>query len=739
VNATDHSKLPIHPLHLQDLRKNGLTDKTILEAGIYSCPPGDINKILGPFFSGKVSSVLVFPYPGCNGYERYKLFPAIQTDTGTVKYYQAPKTGCALYIPPGCEAILQDVNIPLYITEGEKKGLKAWQEKIPCVSIGGLWNWSDATEEKKLISDFDRISLQGRTVYVVPDNDWEQPDRHGEPKNLRQAVYDLAYRLIDRGAKPFVVELPPGPEKGLDDFLCHHSVDEFHALPKRDCRKYTIEEMIQEASLENLREILKRLAGLPETERAIYINALAEKLKIPKRAIQKDIESLFPKKEESPDIDRLLECGANPQSNFSAQNFVNGILSFGAILGKERVLVQSDGQIILADGSNGDSFRFKRSSLTAEGIKRFRAGEDVDGRDLLNRIETLFSDHVIFRDARIPTLLGVWTLGTYFFKVFRFYGYLWVNSPVKRCGKSLVLDILSLVCFNSTPRLVNPSEASVFREVDSNDATLIIDEVESLSNGDKDQKSELISLINSGFQKGSQASRVETKGKEFVVVYFNAYGPKVMAGIKSVTDTIEDRSFKIPMARKIKTETVKRFNLRVLDSKIESIKQDCFIWSLRHADDVSEVYQGMTDVPGTESFDDRLKDILEPLVSIGAVIDAEGGSKDAPMVRTLIGLARDLGQGRDNQEALSESIPAVVNVMQRIIDGVNERFVSADDLFSKFHEDEDLAFIESKKALALFLAKLSLHRTPPKWVEGKTVRGYVVTTKWVEDLRRRYV
>ena len=176
----------------------------------------------------KVASLLAFPYP--DGYERYKLFPPQQTEKGTVKYYQKSGSPCRLYIPPRVEAVLQDASVPLYFTEGEKKVLKATQEGLFCFGTGGLWNWSDATPEKNLILDFDRINFKGRTVYLVPDNDWLNPDRHGEPKNLRQAVYELAYRLIDRGAKVFIVELPQGPDKGIDDYLCNHTVDEYKAL-----------------------------------------------------------------------------------------------------------------------------------------------------------------------------------------------------------------------------------------------------------------------------------------------------------------------------------------------------------------------------------------------------------------------------------------------------------------------------------------------------------------------------
>jgi len=730
---SNHSN-PYHslaPKHLAYLKERGLSDDTIDQAEFYSVPPRDIQKKLGRPFQN-VESVLAIP---CGKNERYRLFPP----QGRMKFYQPKGTPSLLYFTPASQAVLNNATIPIYITEGEIKSLKASQEGFPCLGLTGLWCWSDGSEEKKLIPDFDLISWKGRTVYIVPDNDWELPDRHGEERNLRQAVYGLAHHLIDRGARVSIVELPQGAEKvGLDDYLCNHSVDEFKVLPKKGIRKFTIKEMIQEASLENLRDILKRLLALPETEKAVYINALAKKLSISKRSIQKDIDALSRKKDETPDVGRLLESGANPKSNFSAQNFNDCVLSYGVILGSERILVRSDGEIILADGSKGDSFRFRRSTLTVGTIKRFRAGEDVDGKNLLNRIQRLLTDHVIFKDTRFALLIGIWVLGTYLFKAFRFFGYLWINSPIKRCGKSLLLDILSLVTFNATPRLVNPSEASVFREVDSNDATLIIDEVESLSHGEKNEKSEMISLINSGFQRGSLASRVETKNKEFVVTYFNSYCPKILSGIRGIVDTIEDRSFKIPMIRKTKDENIKRFNLRTLDSEIEKIKEDCFIWALRYAGDISDFYDSMPELAGTQNLDDRLKDILEPLLSIAAIIDAQGDDEKRTTVKGLVSLAGDMGRGRENQEALNGSIPAVVNLLGEFINGKDENFISCDDLFSKFQSDDDLSFIGSKKGMAFFLSKLDLHRMPPRKVEGKATRGYRITRAWVDDLRERY-
>lgn len=126
------------------------------------------------------------------------------------KYLQKKGSGNRLYIPDFARMHLQDVDMPLYITEGEKKALKACQEGLCCIAIAGLWNWTNG--EKQLIKDFDDILLKNREVFIVPDSDWLEPTMHGYLKNLKQAVSKLAFKLKERGAKVFIVSLPKKEE-----------------------------------------------------------------------------------------------------------------------------------------------------------------------------------------------------------------------------------------------------------------------------------------------------------------------------------------------------------------------------------------------------------------------------------------------------------------------------------------------------------------------------------------------
>ncbi|MFA5393619.1 MAG: DUF3854 domain-containing protein [Candidatus Ratteibacteria bacterium] len=217
-----------HPEHLADLKKSGLTDNTIEQAGIKTVLPAKINKKLG-FDISALTSMYEIPYD--DKFSRFK--PFYDNENGKKKqpkYLQRKDTGNRLYIPTLVKSVLQDISYPIYIAEGEKKALKANQEGLYCIGLPGLWNWSDGN--KKLISDFNLLALDGRTIYIVPDNDWEQPDKHGYKKNLKQAVNELSGKLKERGARVSVLLLPSDGNKiGLDDYLCAHSAQELQALP----------------------------------------------------------------------------------------------------------------------------------------------------------------------------------------------------------------------------------------------------------------------------------------------------------------------------------------------------------------------------------------------------------------------------------------------------------------------------------------------------------------------------
>jgi hypothetical protein len=147
------------------------------------------------------------------------------------KRYRSPaRQPNRLYIPPLLDrAILNDPHAPLWLTEGEKKALKACQEGLACLALPGVWSWwtRDHRDKSIPISDLGLIAWRGRTVYVVFDSDLTSK------RPVRLAEWALARELQQRGARVLAIRLPGGSngEKvGLDDYLLRHSVETLCSL-----------------------------------------------------------------------------------------------------------------------------------------------------------------------------------------------------------------------------------------------------------------------------------------------------------------------------------------------------------------------------------------------------------------------------------------------------------------------------------------------------------------------------
>jgi Domain of unknown function (DUF3854) len=143
-----------------------------------------------------------------------------------------------VYVPPLVSpSTLADPSTPLWLTEGEKKALKACQEGLACIALPGVWSWRTRAGrvdgKSGPVEDLDHIAWQRRTVYVVFDSDL------ATNPSVRDAEHALAQELRRRGARPVAIRLPGGPaaEKvGLDDYLCTHSVEALCAIEPAEIR-----------------------------------------------------------------------------------------------------------------------------------------------------------------------------------------------------------------------------------------------------------------------------------------------------------------------------------------------------------------------------------------------------------------------------------------------------------------------------------------------------------------------
>jgi hypothetical protein len=548
------SNRTLAPEHYADLHKSGLSDDTIRDAGIKSVPLDQINKKLGNNIDGIIS---MYEIPFDDNYSRYKVFyeqgKEFKKDGDKKpKYLARQGSSNRLYIPAAAKSILDDVNIPLEIIEGEKKTLKACQGGLHCIGITGLWNWK-VKDNYELIPDFNEIALDGRTVYLVPDNDWLLPNRKGERKNLKQAVHRLAYLLIDRGAKVYLRELPQGEDKiGLDDYLCNHSVDEFKQLPVREIRKLTLDEMLSNASPktppDEIQEIIKRIANLKkESERSLYVNKLSDKTKITKTAIISDIKGYSqqgPNKYKSKPVlcanfPGLIDIVIDDAQEDGTTLFM--VKEGNSIHFKVEWELKS-GDCYIPPSQRSLPFILPRASKVKELLQ---SGNDTQ----------LFKDLIIYfkRFSYLPEeqwiIVVCLTFLTYI-QDHRDVHYLpmLLFFAVPERGKSRTGKSMAYVSYRGI-HLVELREANLFRYSQDMKATLFFDIMNLWKKAEKTGTEDILLLR---YEKGAKAARVlfPEKGAFEDTVHYDIFGSTILATNEAIHKILDTRCIPITMPNK---------------------------------------------------------------------------------------------------------------------------------------------------------------------------------------------
>lgn len=166
-----------------------------------------------------------------------KGFDAV-TGRKPLRYTQPPNTESEVYFPPQPKAnvfqwakALNNLRVPITITEGELKAACATKAGLPTIGLGGVWSFQSNKHNQLLVPAFEQFSWYNkdaagteedpvsRTVYICFDSDAvTNPD-------VLKAEHRLASRLTALGATVKIVRLI-APEEitkvGLDDFIVLH-------------------------------------------------------------------------------------------------------------------------------------------------------------------------------------------------------------------------------------------------------------------------------------------------------------------------------------------------------------------------------------------------------------------------------------------------------------------------------------------------------------------------------------
>jgi Protein of unknown function (DUF3631) len=228
---------------------------------------------------------------------------------------------------------------------------------------------------------------------------------------------------------------------------------------------------------------------------------------------------------------------------------------------------------------------------------------------LLDDVRRFIRRFVVLDNAQADAIT-LWASHTHVFDAFTCTPYLAITSPEKRSGKTRLLEVLELLVRKPLPT-ANISDAALFRAIDSNKPTLLVDEVDGIFGSKSREREELRGLLCAGFRRGAVAHRMGGTNNTTLQT-FQVYSPKAFAGIGDcLPDTILDRSIPIRLKRRTRDEEVERFRLRDVQAEGDELRDRLADWLEPNRDHLAAA---RPDLP--EELDDRAQDVWEPLLAI---------------------------------------------------------------------------------------------------------------------------
>lgn len=236
------------------------------------------------------------------------------------------------------------------------------------------------------------------------------------------------------------------------------------------------------------------------------------------------------------------------------------------------------------------------------------ADEEQSTDLLLQEIVDVIERHVALQRHQ-TVAIAAWILSSYLYDAFNVFARLGIISPMKRCGKTTLLETITGICNKSLPT-ANISAAAVFRTLETYSPTLMIDEADILLGRDPD--SELIGILNGGHLRSTCVIRLT--GENYEPQLFSIWSPVIFASIRDLpNDALMDRTIAIRLERRKREEKLHKLPI--------THKEDCAALRsrlLKWANDNEAVVKANHILP-PEIDNDRAMDNWLPLFTVAGL------------------------------------------------------------------------------------------------------------------------
>jgi hypothetical protein len=297
-----------------------------------------------------------------------------------------------------------------------------------------------------------------------------------------------------------------------------------------------------------------------------------------------------------------------------------------------------------------------------------------EGAAILRQLHDVLTRYVILPSAEAAVAVVLWIAATHAQSAWAHAPRLVIRAPVKRCGKSRLLDIVEGTCHGPLIT-VNASPAAVYRAIGTDvPPTLLVDEADTIFGGkNADANEDLRGLLNAGHQRNRPAIRWDAGTRTLETI--PTFAMAALAGIGAMPDTIEDRAVVIKMRRRAPGESVAPFRHRRDRPALTAVANQLDRWLSKH---LAQLERAEPSMP----LEDRAADTWEPLV---AVADLAGGRWP--------GLARDaavaLAADQDAEARISDRIRLLADIRAAFAALGNPEAATTKDLLQALTADTE--------------------------------------------------
>jgi hypothetical protein len=244
-------------------------------------------------------------------------------------------------------------------------------------------------------------------------------------------------------------------------------------------------------------------------------------------------------------------------------------------------------------------------------LPRRRQGSDrraEPGAPLLAELHAALRRYVVFPSPEAADAVTLWVAASHAQPAWEHAPRLAVVSPLKRCGKSRLLDIIAETC-HAPLITVNATIAAVVRAIGQDPPTLLVDEADTLWGTRKqaDNNEDLRGLLNAGHQRNRPMLRWDITTR--TLDRLDTFAMALLAAIGELPDTIMDRAVIVRMRRRGPGEHPAPYRTRRDAPPLHQLRGRLAAWARTH---LAELERATPQMP----LEDRAADTWEPLVAI---------------------------------------------------------------------------------------------------------------------------